>query len=285
MKTTTAVSVPPLAVINGRPVTSSLNVADFFGKQHRVVLKSISQLKIEAADSAGFSEHNFVLTSYIDAQGKPRPMYNLSRDGFTLLAMGFTGKEALQFKIAYIEAFNRMETELLSLAADGSRKVVDVNHSFFRKTPSPSGLDIRYNLDLTKIILRPTKRSLALLERLTGIAILDLEELADTASGQEVSNDDLARDFIAACLVVADETSPREITDSRIRVSTLYESFREWYRQTVDSRLVGLPTMRGLNQHLYRLGLTGRRVGGQCWIYGVMLKSTFDGGTGRGEVR
>ena len=49
----------------------------------------------------------------MDEQGKPRPMYQLSRDGFTLVAMGFTGKRALEWKVRYIEAFNAMERALI----------------------------------------------------------------------------------------------------------------------------------------------------------------------------
>ena len=59
--------------------------------------------------TSDFATDNFLLVEYTDAQGKPRPEYLLTRDGFTLLAMGFTGTKALAFKVAYINAFNRME--------------------------------------------------------------------------------------------------------------------------------------------------------------------------------
>lgn len=90
---------------DGKAVTTSLKIAEVFGKQHKVVLNSIR--KLECPEK--FSEHNFMLAEYSDAQGKPRPMYFVTRDGFTLLAMGFTGAKAMQFKVAYIEAFNAME--------------------------------------------------------------------------------------------------------------------------------------------------------------------------------
>lgn len=68
---------------------------------------------IKTAQSGGTVEEflaaNFRLSEYIDAQGKPRKQYIITKDGFALLAMGFTGAKALQFKIAYINAFNRME--------------------------------------------------------------------------------------------------------------------------------------------------------------------------------
>ena len=53
--------------------------------------------------------HLFVESNYVDIQCKDRPMYIMNRDGFTLLAMGFTGQKALQFKLDYIDAFNKME--------------------------------------------------------------------------------------------------------------------------------------------------------------------------------
>lgn len=87
-------------------------MAEQFGKQHKNVIRDIetliSQLKIEPA-TADFAELNFIRIDQPDTQGKPRPAYLLTRDGFTLLAMGFTGAKAVQFKVAYINAFNRME--------------------------------------------------------------------------------------------------------------------------------------------------------------------------------
>jgi Rha family phage regulatory protein len=93
---------------NGVASTTSTKVAEVFGKKHCDVLRSIANL--EMPDS--FSQRNFASVEYVDAQGKTRPMYNMTRDGFVLLAMGFTGKRALAFKIAYIEAFNAMEQKL-----------------------------------------------------------------------------------------------------------------------------------------------------------------------------
>jgi len=59
-----------------------------------------------------FTAHNFVVSNYMDNTGRSLAMYIIFRDGFTLLAMGYTGPEAMRFKLAYIEAFNRMEAEL-----------------------------------------------------------------------------------------------------------------------------------------------------------------------------
>ena len=122
---------------NGEAVTTSRAVAEQFGKQHKNVIQSIeeiisqlSHLKIEDANpeinvtglknqlsnpetdtqTAEFAQKNFFLSEYTDGSGKKNKQYILTRDGFTLLAMGFTGAKALQFKVAYINAFDRMES-------------------------------------------------------------------------------------------------------------------------------------------------------------------------------
>lgn len=92
-------------------VTSSLQVAENFGKEHRNVLRDIEGLK---KDVLNF-EQMFFETETPDSYGRPRKTYFMNRDGFTLLAMGFTGKKALEFKLKYIQAFNHMEQKLMLL--------------------------------------------------------------------------------------------------------------------------------------------------------------------------
>lgn len=91
---------------NKQAMTTSLRVAEVFGKDHKHVLETISNLAAEKSAAKFFAE-----TTYYN-RGKQYPMYYMNRDGFTLLAMGFTGKRALQFKIQYIQAFNSMETQI-----------------------------------------------------------------------------------------------------------------------------------------------------------------------------
>jgi Rha family phage regulatory protein len=99
-----------LTVIDGQATTTSNEVARHFGKQHKDVLEKIAALSQEV--DPAFSERNFPPSEYTDSTGRTLPAYRITRDGFTLLAMGFTGKKALAFKLAYIEAFNRMEAAL-----------------------------------------------------------------------------------------------------------------------------------------------------------------------------
>ena len=96
---------------NKQAVTTSLRVAEVFGKDHKNVIQSIENLAAEKSAAKFFAEATY------DNRGKQYPMYYMNRDGFTLLAMGFTGKKALQFKIKYIQAFNSMEATLKRLPA------------------------------------------------------------------------------------------------------------------------------------------------------------------------
>lgn len=105
-----ALPSPSVSLHSGRPATTSLEVAKFFGKRHTDVLRDVNNFSANCPEE--FSQRNFASAEYSDEQGKPRPMFILYRDGFMLLVMGYTGKKALGMKLAYIEAFNRMEAEL-----------------------------------------------------------------------------------------------------------------------------------------------------------------------------
>lgn len=96
-----------LSTQNGEPVVSSRQIAESFGKEHKHVLDAVKNLVAE--NSAAKSM--FHLSSF-ENRGKKYPMYLMNRDGFSLLAMGFTGKEAVQWKLKYIAAFNAMEKQL-----------------------------------------------------------------------------------------------------------------------------------------------------------------------------
>lgn len=96
---------------NQQAVTTSVKVANIFEKKHKHVLDSINTiLRYSAENSAQSVSKMFITGSYTDASGKSNKMYYMNRDGFSLLAMGFTGKKALDFKLQYIQAFNRMES-------------------------------------------------------------------------------------------------------------------------------------------------------------------------------
>lgn len=152
----------------GEAVTTSRAVAEQFGKRHDHVTRDIesiiSQLNVPnfgdinpeneptqpnfgasnpenelnapnfgAVKNSDFADRNFILSEYTDDRGRKQKQYILTRDGFTLLAMGFTGAKAMQFKVAYITAFNRMESiingeaRLETAKREASRSIEQVN--------------------------------------------------------------------------------------------------------------------------------------------------------------
>lgn len=103
-----------VSIQNNQVVVSSRQVAEHFEKEHRHVLESIRVILTSAENSA----HLFHETTAPDSYGREQKIYLMNRDGFSLLAMGFTGLKALQWKLKYIEAFNEMEDKLKKPALD-----------------------------------------------------------------------------------------------------------------------------------------------------------------------
>lgn len=106
-----SLAAPEVRIDHGQLLTTSLNVAQVFGKQHKNVLDAIKRLDC----SAEFARLNFKPGSYLDANKQSRPLYDLTHDGFMLVVMGFTGPEAMRRKEAYIRAFNAMAEDLRRL--------------------------------------------------------------------------------------------------------------------------------------------------------------------------
>lgn len=109
-------------------ITTSLRVAEVFGKRHDNILRQINSLIGSLREQQDFSplkneEAKFAVANYKDEQGKLRKQYIITRDGFTLLAMGFTGSKALKFKLQYIQAFNAMEAKLKAIYPCGEVNV------------------------------------------------------------------------------------------------------------------------------------------------------------------
>ncbi|CAK0769971.1 hypothetical protein CCP3SC15_4040004 [Gammaproteobacteria bacterium] len=103
-----------VSVIGGQAKTTSLIVAEKFVKLHKNVLRAIDKLDC----SEEFRRLNFEPSSYINEQGKPQPMCEMTKDGFTFLVTGFRGKEAAHWKEVYIAEFNRMEAALIQRQAE-----------------------------------------------------------------------------------------------------------------------------------------------------------------------
>ena len=96
----------------GQLVVSSRQVAKDFEKEHNDTKKRIRTL---IKDMGEISHNYFVPTTYKDSMNRQQEEFLITRDGFSLLVMGFTGKKALEWKLKYIDAFNRMEKEIIKL--------------------------------------------------------------------------------------------------------------------------------------------------------------------------
>jgi Rha family phage regulatory protein len=95
---------------NGKNVTTSLIIAEIFGKRHDSVLRDIQNLDCPE----DFNLHNFVGISYTDSMNREQRAYEMTKDGFSFLVMGYTGAKAAQFKVDFINEFNKREDMLKS---------------------------------------------------------------------------------------------------------------------------------------------------------------------------
>lgn len=149
---------------NGKVMVSSRVVAEDFGKRHTEVLRKIDGL-IADLDSTQNYVQLFIEHSYKDASGKANKEYLLTRDGFSLLVMGFTGKEALQWKLKYIDAFNKMEEKIrnqqqltpiqqcaLTILDDNTDSVERISAlETFKKLSVEEGLQVGYSQGLKRL--------------------------------------------------------------------------------------------------------------------------------------
>jgi len=101
-------------VIDGKTYTTSLRVAGHFQKQHRNVRRDIEKLLTDCPDQE-FSLLNFEQSDYQNERGKTYSMFKMTEQGFALLAMGFTGQQALQWKIDFLNDFRAKERQLAAI--------------------------------------------------------------------------------------------------------------------------------------------------------------------------
>lgn len=138
---------------------NSLMVAKIFRKRHDNVLRDIA--KITAPDSGlshEFNLLNFEEITYKDEKGRRQPAYALTRDGFTMLVMGYTGQKAMKFKEAYIHRFNDMEAFIKSLVeARADFPLLTSNIALLHENPKPYHFSNECNL-LNKLVLGMTAK-------------------------------------------------------------------------------------------------------------------------------
>lgn len=108
---------------DNQALTTSRIVAEYFEKQHQHVMRDIRDIIAQAGDASKIGDM-FTKATYEDAYGRSKPMFTMNRDGFNLLAMGFTGAKALQFKLKFIAAFNAMEQQLKIVLPSGDQRLI-----------------------------------------------------------------------------------------------------------------------------------------------------------------
>lgn len=211
----------------GQLWTTSLIVAERFGKRHDRVLRAISNIRKECSES--FSRLNFGEAEYRDEQGKPRPMVALSREGFSMTVMGFTGREAVAWKERFLAAFSAMESRVMQLSRQAERRarrdwqqarqggkemrraVVEAIAEFVAYAKGQGSLNAdRYYLNITRMTCR---------------------ELFDCAGGDGGQLSQGVRDFLnasqLAVLAAVEDTLGRELRDGMSRGLSYPDVYRQ----------------------------------------------------------
>lgn len=195
--------IQPLVTLHGdRPITTTLAIAEAFGKQHKNVLQTIQNLDC----SEEFNRLNFKLVEYRDSKGEKRPMYEVTRDGFIFVGMGFTGAIASAMKEAYIRAFNAMEVRLVAnLPRPGqvealrmARLIEAVSGELLRANPERKKL-LRYRkmglsvLEIARLMKKAhttVRREIALLE---ACGLIETTPLLEARRAQALANPAMRR--------------------------------------------------------------------------------------------
>lgn len=143
-----------LANPQGIAMVDSLFVAEAFGKKHFHVLRDIARLtESKSGLSENFAAGNYFLDVYKDATGRKLPHYLMTRDGFTMLVMGYTGQKAMHFKELYIQRFNEMEQCIRSLLS-ARQEFPMLTDMIYRLHESPKSYHFSNECDmLNRIVL------------------------------------------------------------------------------------------------------------------------------------
>ena len=205
-------------------VTSSKDVSKSFEKQHHHVIRDIEEMKKDVSNFGAM----FYESEYKDTYGRSQKMYLMNRDGFSLLAMGFTGTKALEWKLEYIDAFNQMESELKRLYEE--RKQWEIERA--------KGTVIRHMLTDTikmKVMESPHKKfAYPNYTRLIYKVLFGktLKELQDSLG---VKNKESVRDYLTADEIRDIETM-ETLVSSLLNCGFPYEKIKEFlYKNSIKS--------------------------------------------------
>lgn len=141
------------------PRANSLLIAEVFKKRHADVLRDVAKItNPKSGLSKEFTERNFALSNYKDSTGRKLPCYDMTRDGFTMLVMGYTGQKAMKFKEAYIRRFNEMESFIRTLVdARTQFPLLTENIKMLHENPRPYHFSNECDM-LNKLVLGMTAK-------------------------------------------------------------------------------------------------------------------------------
>ena len=180
-------------VVNDEVFATSLQIAEVFEKNHANILRIINKLPDDEFKSANFIKH-----SYIDKTGRILPCYNLTRDGFSLLVMGFTGEKAYQWKIEFIKAFNTIEAELKRQGVIRyTDKIADLEASQILQTKRHGDQINGYKGQLAKhnAVIASLKNELAKRGKIYDAEVIDRYEQKEESLRAQLHNAKAERDF------------------------------------------------------------------------------------------
>ncbi|EOI0504286.1 Rha family transcriptional regulator [Campylobacter coli] len=171
-----------LAVINGVSVElevqgadqvacTSLSVAEVFNKNHKNIIRKINEFPKD-----NFTKLNFEPSKYIDSTGRVLPCYKITRDGFSLLVMGFTGEKAYKWKLAFINAFNEMEKRLKNIKAEQMQKLAFRQSLGYKSQLKQQKLKYENEIKALKYDLEH-KNELSLKRKLSNEELLELRKI------------------------------------------------------------------------------------------------------------
>ncbi|MCV3397342.1 Rha family transcriptional regulator [Campylobacter sp. RKI_CA19_01116] len=210
-----------LEVANDQVTTTSLSVAAVFNKRHDNIIAKINELPQDE-----FNALNFKAVEYKDKKGELRPCYNLTRDGFSLLVMGFTGEKAYKFKVEFIKAFNEMEKCLKNLEQEQMQKLAFRQSLGYKSQLKQQKLKYENEIKALKYDLEH-KNELSFKRRLSNEELLELRKF-------------LAKDYEIVCfkkweyMLFAESVSRKNYKLDKANGFCIYKSIEEKFNSRLD---------------------------------------------------
>ncbi|AKJ53388.1 phage protein [Campylobacter lari] len=210
-----------LEVANDQVTTTSLDIAAVFNKRHDNIIA-----KIETFPKDSFTDLNFKASKYTDSTGRVLPCYKITRDGFSLLVMGFTGEKAYKWKLAFINAFNEMEKRLKNLEQEQMQKLAFRQSLGYKSQLKQQKLKYENEIKALKYDLEH-KNELSFKRKLSNEELLELRKF-------------LAKDYEIVCfkkweyMLFAESVSRKNYKLDKANGFCIYKSIEEKFNSRLD---------------------------------------------------